>query len=55
MLYVDQIGDILAFRAKVVKTGMNPSETLEEAMCKELHPACYKKKKSKKSKKNDDL
>lgn len=57
MLYinmnVDQIRDILAFREKVTKTGMKPSETLEEAMCKELHPSCYMKKKV--SRKNDDL
>lgn len=42
--HADQIEDILRFRDRVVGTGMRPNESLEEALCKELYPHCYKNK-----------
>ena len=38
---IDQIVDILAFRDRVLRTGMNPSTTAAEDICKELYPSCY--------------
>ena len=42
----DQIVEILQFREKVLRTGMKPSTSVAEDMCKELHPKCYSKSKS---------
>jgi hypothetical protein len=44
IIFLGQIGDILAFRTKVSATGFNPSESVSEAICKELYPKCFKKK-----------
>lgn len=48
----EQIADILRFREKVARTGMNPTTSVAEDICKELHPQCYSgdKKKTKKVK-----
>ena len=62
-MYIDQIIEILAFRDKVLRTGMNPSTTVSEDICKELYPKCYsssgttsnnnQKKKTKKKEANE--
>lgn len=41
--HAEQIADILRFRERVAKTGMNPTTSVSEDICKELHPKCYDK------------
>lgn len=51
--YAEQIGDILRFRERVARTGMRPTTTVAEDICKELHPKCYEEDTKARKAKND--